>query len=45
MLPEPELNVVHHSGGHIQGYTIGNDMSSRSIEGENPLVLAAGKNV
>ena len=35
-VPEPELTLVVSSSGKILGYTIGNDMSSRSIEGENP---------
>jgi 2-dehydro-3-deoxy-D-arabinonate dehydratase len=38
-VPEPELTLVVSSSGKILGYTIGNDMSSRSIEGENPLYL------
>jgi 2-dehydro-3-deoxy-D-arabinonate dehydratase len=41
-VPEPELGVVLHRG-EIVGYTIGNDMSSRSIEGENPLYLPQAK--
>lgn len=41
-VPEPELAVVLHQG-EIVGYTIGNDMSSRSIEGENPLYLPQAK--
>ncbi|GAB3040151.1 fumarylacetoacetate hydrolase family protein [Natronobiforma cellulositropha] len=41
-VPEPELGVVL-SGTEIVGYTIGNDMSSRSIEGENPLYLPQAK--
>ncbi|AHG01673.1 fumarylacetoacetate hydrolase (plasmid) [Halostagnicola larsenii XH-48] len=41
-VPEPELGIVL-SGGEIVGYTIGNDMSSRSIEGENPLYLPQAK--
>lgn len=41
-VPEPELGVVLHHG-EIVGYTIGNDMSSRSIEGENPLYLPQAK--
>src|SRR5690606_36673684 len=36
-VPEPELTLVITSSGKIVGYTVGNDMSSRSIEGENPL--------
>ncbi|ULQ50844.1 fumarylacetoacetate hydrolase family protein [Flavihumibacter fluvii] len=42
-VPEPELTLFINSSGHIQGYTIGNDMSSRSIEGENPLYLPQAK--
>jgi len=42
-VPEPELTLFINSWGHIQGYTIGNDMSSRSIEGENPLYLPQAK--
>ena len=42
-VPEPELAVVCNSTGEIVGYTIGNDMSSRSIEGENPLYLPQAK--
>lgn len=42
-VPEPELTLFINSGGSIQGYTIGNDMSSRSIEGENPLYLPQAK--
>jgi 2-dehydro-3-deoxy-D-arabinonate dehydratase len=41
--PEPELTLVASSSGKIIGYTIGNDMSSRSIEGENPLYLPQAK--
>lgn len=41
--PEPELTLVISSSGKIIGYTIGNDMSSRSIEGENPLYLPQAK--
>ncbi|WP_121740877.1 fumarylacetoacetate hydrolase family protein [Natronorubrum halophilum] len=41
-VPEPELGVVLFEGD-IVGYTIGNDMSSRSIEGENPLYLPQAK--
>jgi 2-dehydro-3-deoxy-D-arabinonate dehydratase len=42
-VPEPELAVVCNSMGEVVGYTIGNDMSSRSIEGENPLYLPQAK--
>ena len=42
-VPEPELTLVVASSGKIVGYTIGNDMSSRSIEGENPLYLPQAK--
>jgi 2-dehydro-3-deoxy-D-arabinonate dehydratase len=42
-VPEPELTLFINKYGNIQGYTIGNDMSSRSIEGENPLYLPQAK--
>lgn len=42
-VPEPELTLVLNSHGQIIGYTIGNDMSSRDIEGENPLYLPQAK--
>lgn len=42
-VPEPELTLVITSSGKIIGYTVGNDMSSRSIEGENPLYLPQAK--
>jgi 2-dehydro-3-deoxy-D-arabinonate dehydratase len=42
-VPEPELALVMASSGHVVGYTIGNDMSSRSIEGENLLYLPQAK--
>lgn len=42
-VPEPELTLFIDSLGNIQAYTIGNDMSSRSIEGENPLYLPQAK--
>jgi 2-dehydro-3-deoxy-D-arabinonate dehydratase len=42
-VPEPELALVVNSRGVIVGYTIGNDMSSRDIEGENPLYLPQAK--
>jgi 2-dehydro-3-deoxy-D-arabinonate dehydratase len=41
-VPEPELGIVLHRS-KIVGYTIGNDVSSRSIEGENPLYLPQAK--
>ena len=42
-VPEPELAVVCNSRMEVIGYTIGNDISSRSIEGENPLYLPQAK--
>lgn len=42
-VPEPELVVVADRRGEIVAYTIGNDVSSRSIEGENPLYLPQAK--
>jgi 2-dehydro-3-deoxy-D-arabinonate dehydratase len=42
-VPEPELAVLVSPSGKILGYTIGNDMSSRDIEGENPLYLPQAK--
>jgi 2-dehydro-3-deoxy-D-arabinonate dehydratase len=42
-VPEPELALVLNSAGKIMGYTIGNDMSSRDIEGENLLYLPQAK--
>jgi len=42
-VPEPELVLVVTPGLEIVGYTVGNDMSSRSIEGENPLYLPQAK--
>ena len=42
-VPEPELTLVVSPRGKIIGYTIGNDMSSRDIEGENPLYLPQAK--
>nr|WP_144921063.1 fumarylacetoacetate hydrolase family protein [Paenibacillus bovis] len=43
IIPEPELGLVIDRNGTIVGYTIGNDMSSRDIEGENPLYLPQAK--
>jgi 2-dehydro-3-deoxy-D-arabinonate dehydratase len=42
-VPEPELTVVANCRGEIIGFTIGNDMSSRDIEGANPLYLPQAK--
>lgn len=42
-VPEPELALAINARGRIFGYTIGNDMSSRDIEGENPLYLPQAK--
>jgi 2-dehydro-3-deoxy-D-arabinonate dehydratase len=42
-VPEPELAIVANSRGEIVGYTICNDVSSRSIEGENPLYIPQAK--
>ncbi len=42
-VPEPELTLLLSPKGNILGYTIGNDMSSRDIEGENPLYLPQAK--
>jgi 2-dehydro-3-deoxy-D-arabinonate dehydratase len=42
-VPEPELTLMISPKGQIIGYTIGNDMSSRDIEGENPLYLPQAK--
>jgi 2-dehydro-3-deoxy-D-arabinonate dehydratase len=41
--PEPELGLVLNAAGEIFGYVPGNDVSSRSIEGENPLYLPQAK--
>ncbi|MFT4152291.1 fumarylacetoacetate hydrolase family protein [Parafilimonas sp.] len=42
-VPEPELTLFINTKGKIAAYTIGNDMSSRDIEGENPLYLPQAK--
>jgi len=42
-VPEPELTLAINARGKIFGYTVGNDMSSRDIEGENPLYLPQAK--
>lgn len=42
-VPEPEWTLVINAAGEIVGYTVGNDMSSRDIEGENPLYLPQAK--
>jgi 2-dehydro-3-deoxy-D-arabinonate dehydratase len=42
-VPEPELVLVLSAAGQVVGYTAGNDVSSRSIEGENPLYLPQAK--
>jgi len=42
-IPEPELGLVLDRTGRVLGYTAGNDMSSRDIEGENPLYLPQAK--
>lgn len=43
MVPEPELTLAIDSGGHVVGYTVGNDLSCRDLEGENPLYLPQAK--
>ena len=43
MVPEPELTLVINHKGRIVGYTCGNDLSCRDIEGENPLYLPQAK--
>jgi 2-dehydro-3-deoxy-D-arabinonate dehydratase len=42
-VPEPELGLVLRAGGRLLGVTIGNDVSSRDIEGQNPLYLSQAK--
>ena len=42
-VPEPELTLVISSSGKLVGFTIGNDVSARDIEGENPLYLPQAK--
>ena len=42
-VPEPELALAINAAGKIIGYTVGNDLSSRDIEGENPLYLPQAK--
>jgi 2-dehydro-3-deoxy-D-arabinonate dehydratase len=42
-VPEPELTLFINSAGNLIGYTVGNDVSSRDIEGENPLYLPQAK--
>jgi 2-dehydro-3-deoxy-D-arabinonate dehydratase len=42
-VPEPELTLVVNQHQEVAGYTIGNDLSARSIEGENPLYLPQAK--
>jgi 2-dehydro-3-deoxy-D-arabinonate dehydratase len=42
-VPEPEVALLVSPGARIIGYTVGNDMSSRDIEGENPLYLPQAK--
>ena len=42
-VPEPELALVVTAGGEIAGYLVADDLSSRSIEGQNPLYLAQAK--
>jgi len=42
-VPEPELTLAINSSGRIFGFTVGNDMSSRDIEGQNPLYLPQAK--
>jgi 2-dehydro-3-deoxy-D-arabinonate dehydratase len=43
MVPEPEMTLAFTNAGRLIGFTIGNDLSSRDIEGENPLYLPQAK--
>jgi len=43
IVPEPELTLVINAAGKLIGYTVGNDLSCRDIEGENPLYLPQAK--
>jgi 2-dehydro-3-deoxy-D-arabinonate dehydratase len=43
IVPEPELTLAISRSGKIVGYTVGNDLSCRDIEGENPLYLPQAK--
>jgi 2-dehydro-3-deoxy-D-arabinonate dehydratase len=43
IVPEPEITLAINASGRLVGYTIGNDMSARDIEGENPLLLPQAK--
>src|SRR5690606_31176127 len=43
MVPEPELTLALNAQGKLIGFTVGNDLSSRDIEGENPLYLPQAK--
>jgi 2-dehydro-3-deoxy-D-arabinonate dehydratase len=43
IVPEPELTLAVNSSGRVIGYTIGNDLSCRDLEGENPLYLPQAK--
>ena len=43
IVPEPELTLAVNNRGRIVGYTVGNDLSCRDIEGENPLYLPQAK--
>jgi 2-dehydro-3-deoxy-D-arabinonate dehydratase len=43
MVPEPELTLVINRAGRVVGYAVGNDLSARDIEGDNPLYLPQAK--